>query len=448
MNEFKKHTKSFLNGYYYPLLVFAIALISHTFSIEPLGIFVIIASSCVGFLVCDDVKFFISPLIFFILMFSQKSVESGIFFTIGYIIAIIIAIITLFGFIVAHNIIYRKSKDFRGFLKSKLFWGFSVFSIALLLNGFFNFDEYVVGNFTFAIALVVSFVGIFFLFRTGLNSSDSLKDYLFYVLFLLSCLVTLQFYISFITQIEFFEGEIVKESILLGWGMWNNVGGMLAFLLPTHFYLAATKKRGYLFLLSGIISYFAIVLCLSRSSLIVSTLAVGISIIISCFKGNNKKINRIATGAIAIGGIIFLIVFWSKISSVLGDYLARGLDDNGRFDIYRRGWEKFLDNPVFGGGFHSAVAQEHTFIAFLPDRYHNTVIQLLGTTGIVGLIAYIFHRYQTIVLMWKKRSLHTAFFAICISSFLLTSLLDNHLFNIYPCFIYSIIFAVLDVSKE
>ena len=126
MNEFKKHTKSFLNGYYYPLLVFAIALISHTFSIEPLGIFVIIASSCVGFLVCDDVKFFISPLIFFILMFSQKSVESGIFFTIGYIIAIIIAIITLFGFIVAHNIIYRKSKDFRGFLKSKLFWGFSV----------------------------------------------------------------------------------------------------------------------------------------------------------------------------------------------------------------------------------------------------------------------------------------------------------------------------------
>ena len=449
MNKFKFRAKSFFDGHYYPLLVFAVTLLSHTFSIEVLGISVILATACLGLLVCDDMRFFISPLIFFILMFSQKSVENGVFFTVGYIIAIITAIVLLLGFFVAHFIIYKKEKDFEGFLKSKLFLGFMLLCLALLLNGFFNFDEYIVGNFTFALVLAISFGGIFFLFRTGLRQDSSLKEYLFFVLFLVSCLVTLQLYLSFIYQIEFIEGEIVKESILVGWGMWNNVGGMLAFLLPTHFYFAATaKKYGYMFFASGILSYLAIVLCLSRSSLIVATAAITACAVISCFKGRNKKVNRIATVSIAILGIAFIIIFWSKLSGILGDYLSRGLDDNGRFDIYRRGWQKFLENPIFGGGFHSARAQEHTFIAFLPDRYHNTVIQLLGTMGIFGFLAYAIHRYETVVLMWKKRSLETAFFALCIASFLLTSLLDNHLFNIYPCFIYSIILAALDIPEK
>ena len=35
---------------------------------------------------------------------------------------------------------------------------------------------------------------------------------------------------------------------MVGWGMWNNIGGMLAMLLPIHFYFAATiKKYGILF---------------------------------------------------------------------------------------------------------------------------------------------------------------------------------------------------------
>ncbi len=449
MELFKIKAKSFLNGYYYPLLVFAATLISHTFSIEPFGIAIILLSACLGFFVCDDVKFLISPLIFFIFMFSHKSVASGIFYETPYLIAIIISSVILISVIVAHMIIYRKEKDFKGFYKSKLFWGFALLCAVFPLNGFFNFDEYVFGNIVFAVVLIISLGVIFFIFRTGLKDKNDLRNYLFYVLYLTSLLLTLQLYLSFIYQIQFANGEIVKESIMFGWGMWNNVGGMLAFLLPTHFYFATvSKKFGYLFYASGILSYFAIVLSLSRSSLLVSTVIIVACAIISCFKGNNQKVNRIITAAVAIIGIVGIIVLWSKLSSVLGDYLSRGLDDNGRFDIYRRGLENFLNNPVFGGGFHSAKAQEHNFVAFMPDRYHNTVIQLLGTCGAVGFIAYAFHRYQTIALMWKKRCLYTAFVALCIFSFLATSLLDNHFFNVYPSFIYTVILSVLDVTEN
>ncbi|MBE6674486.1 MAG: hypothetical protein E7596_05220 [Ruminococcaceae bacterium] len=447
MNSFKNKAKSFLNGYYYPLLIFLTALMAHTFSLELLGAAIFFITATAGFIFCEDLKFLISPLIMFILMFSQKSVASGIFFTKPYLIAMVCCAIYIIALFFAHFIIYKKLINFKSFLKSKLFLGYILISVAFLLNGFLNFDEYSFGNIVFALALIGSFGVVFLIFNINLNSENLVK-YLFFVLYLVSLLVTLELFFSFFNQIRIVNGEIVKESILLGWGMWNNVGGMLSFLLPIHFYYASTtKKFGFLFYGSGILSYLAIVLTLSRSSLLVSSLIIVACAIIGCFCGENKKINRIITASVAIIGCVGIIVLWEKISGILGDYIARGFDDNGRFEIYKKGFKNFLSNPIFGGGFCSVDAQEHQFISFLPDRYHNTIIQLLGACGIVGLSAYLFHRYQTIKLLWQKRSLSVVFAFLCILSLLLTSMLDNHFFNIYPGFIYTLILVTIEKSS-
>lgn len=449
MEIFKKKAAWFLSSYYYPLLIFFTSLITHTFGIEPFGIAIYAITVGIGFLCCKDLKFFITPLIMFILMFSEKSVKTGIFYKTPYIVAIIIFAIYLVTLMIIHFIIHKENVDFKGFLKSKLFLGYVCLCAAFLLNGFFNFDEYVFGNVAFAFIMIVSHGAIFFIFHINLNKDDDLKKYLFFVLYLTSILLTLQLFLSFTNQIQILNGEIVKESIKVGWGMWNNIGGMLAFLIPSHFYFATTvKKYGFLFYGTGLISYLAIVLTLSRSSLLVSSGIIVICAIVCCFKGENKKANRIITCAIGVLGILGIVLLWNKISGILGDYLSRGLDDNGRFDIYKRGFKNFLKNPIFGGGFHSAKAQDYEFIIFLPDRYHNTFIQMLGTCGIVGLIAYLFHRVQTIRVLWEKRSLFTLFASLCIASLLLTSLLDNHFFNIYPCFIYAITLAVIDKAEK
>ena len=449
MKIFRDKTNSFLNSYYYPILVFIAVLISHTFSLELLGLIVISISAALGFIVCDNVRFLIAPLTMFTLNFSEKTISNGTYITRPYLVAIIIYSVFLLSVIVAHFIIHKKQVDFCGLVSSKLFLGFVAICSAFLLNGLFNFNEYVYGNIIYSIALVVSFGLIFLLFRTNYKSNSNNKNYMLYVLYLVSILATLQFFLGFISQIKFNNGEIVKESVVFGWGMWNNMGGLLTMLLPIHFYFASTvKKYGILFYISGGISYLAIILSLSRSSLLVSTFIIIVSALISCFCGENKKTNRIITGAIAIVGIVGIIVLWDKISNILGDYLSRGLDDNGRFDIYKRGLENFLKHPVFGGGFHSAVAQDYQFVSFLPDRYHNTIIQIMATCGIVGILAYLYHRYETIILFWKKRSLFSAFCGLCILGLLLTSLLDNHMFNIYPTFIYSIILAVIDSDNS
>ena len=445
MDTLKIKFRQFLNGYYYPVLIFFTALIAHTFSIEVFGAAIFFLTASVGFIVCDDLKFLISPMLTFILMFSQKSIGSGIFYTKPYIVAMICCGVYLISLFIAHFIIHKKRIDVKSIFKSKLFWGFSLLCLSFLLNGCLNFDEYDFGNIIFALALIASFGIVFLLFSINLKNDDNLRRYLLFVLYLISLLITLQLFLSFSNQIRFSNGEIVKESVLLGWGMWNNIGGMLSFLLPVHFYFASVvKKYGFVFYLSGMVSYIAIALTLSRSSLLVSTAIIVISALISCFWGDNKKNNRIITVLVALAGCVGIAVLWDKIGEILGDYLRRGLDDNGRFEIYKKGFNNFLRNPVFGGGFCSARAQEHQFVIFLPDRYHNTFVQLLGTCGLTGFIAYCFHRYQTIKLALNKKSLSTVFFILCITSLLLTSMLDNHFFNIYPGMFYSLILVVLE----
>ena len=121
-----------------------------------------------------------------------------------------------------------------------------------------------------------------------------------------------------------------------------------------------------------------------------------------------------------------------KISSLLGSYISQGFGDNGRFELYKHGIENFLSHPIFGGGFGSCI-EDNFGHGIEPNRYHNTIIELLATCGLMGFGAYIFHRYQTIRLIWKRKANDCVIFlGLVILGLLLTSLLDNHFFNIYP----------------
>lgn len=438
--------RCFFNSKYYPFILFLTALISHTFSVEIFGIVVVMTAICTGLLICDDFKFLITPFVVSSLMFSEKSVATGKYYEKPYLIAIICGVIGVSILLIIHFIMYRKRIDLKEIPNSRLFLGLILFTVAVFLNGCLA-NDYQRGNLAYAAILSFSIAGIYFLLTVGLKKDPNLISYILYVLYLMSILVTLELYIAFTNQIQIENGEIVKESIMLGWGMWNNVGGYLAFLLPIHFYYASTvKKFGWAFYITGLISFAAIVLTLSRSSLLSAGISIVICMFISCFMGVNKKINRIFTICIFVLGVIGVIVLWNKISSILGDYISRGFDDNGRFELYEHGIVNFITNPFFGGGFTSARATEHIFNVFLPPRYHNTIIQMMATCGIAGLSAYLFHRYQTVRLLLSRKKLSTLFVAICIGTMLCGSLLDNHLFNIYPAFIYSIL--LLGVEKN
>ncbi len=460
---FKKfifYLRWFLNSKFYPILIAVSVLISHTFSIEEFGITMVLLTVFTGLIICDDLSFIISPLFLSFFMFSEKSVSSGRFYEKPYLIAMVIGAIVFGAFIIAHFIIHRKNITLKSFSSSKLSSGFVLLSIAFLLNGCLNLDEYEIGNITFSIALIFSLLGIFFLFTINVNKSKSLMNNLMFILFLVSVLITLEVLIAVILaervpsaidtyKFQIVNGELFKNSIKLGWGMWNNIGGFLAFLLPVHFYLASTKKKvGFIFYITALISMLATTITLSRSSLLSAGITFVICAILCCFTGVNKKINRIITIAIFVLGVIGIIVLWGKITTILGDYISRGLDDNGRFEMYKHGLLNYLLNPIFGGGFTSSYPTEYQFIFFLPYRYHNTIIQMLATCGSIGIFAYLYHRYQTIKLFFARKTLSTVYLALCIGTFLFASMFDNHFFNIYPAFTYSIMLMAIEKTTE
>lgn len=447
MENLKKNLSSFFDSYYYPCLVALTVFICHTFSFEFVGILLLFASAAVAVMVCDDLRVIISPILFVTYIVSYKSFLDGSLGSTTFLVVVIASLCLFFVSTFAHFFINKKLERIKELPKSRLFWGIIAISVAFLLNGFFNFSNYTAINAYFALLLVFFLAFMFFLFYAGSNARKDTLEYLLFVFYVASILLMCELGILYARDASFVDGKIIKESLILGWGVWNNVGGMLTIFLPVHFYYASTKKHGYIFYGTAILTYAFIALTLSRSSLLFASIISLACVTIICIKGKNIKINRIITLCVAGVGIVGIILLWDKISVLLSSYLNQGFGDNGRFDLYKHGIENFLSHPIFGGGFNSC-AEDYFGHGIEPNRYHNTFIELIATCGIVGIGAYIFHRYQTIKLFIEKRTDYTIWFSsLCVLALLLTSLLDNHIFNLYPTMYYAFTLCAIEKHK-
>ena len=129
-------------------------------------------------------------------------------------------------------------------------------------------------------------------------------------------------------------------------------------------------------------------------------------------------------------GVLAFVLLSGKLLPILQNFLTDGFGDNGRFDLWKAGWNRFLESPLQGTGFYHSYINEEWNFRVMPYMYHNTLIQLLGATGILGVLAYAFHRLQTLKLILQKPTPYKLFAGICILGLLLFSLLDVLFFNI------------------
>jgi O-antigen ligase len=139
-------------------------------------------------------------------------------------------------------------------------------------------------------------------------------------------------------------------------------------------------------------------------------------------------------------------VLLDKVWGLLANYLQYGFADNGRFAIWRTGVEKFLSAPLFGSGFYDSYVEEEWSFVLYPYLYHNTLIQMLASCGIVGVLAYVWHRMTTVRLVLQKPNAGKSFLGLCIAALLLFSLLDTILFNTYPMIFYALMLLFMEKS--
>jgi O-antigen ligase len=202
---------------------------------------------------------------------------------------------------------------------------------------------------------------------------------------------------------------INRYNMATGWGMHNNIGGMLAMSIPFCFYRACKEKHGWIYNLLAIALMLGVVMSFSRSSMLLGGLAFAIGGAILLLRYDKGRKNLLIYGIAAAALVALAVIFREKIGELISKFLSDDLGNvSSRDKLIVNGFKQYLSELIFGGSFYPQgeyvpwdYSDQAAFSAFFPPRWHNTLIQMLASCGTVGITAYLIHRGQTVKLFWK-----------------------------------------------
>ena len=281
------------------------------------------------------------------------------------------------------------------------------------------------------------------------------KDYLSWIGLCAGCLLVFEILLTFLRGGVIVEGVIDRKKIFTGWGMYNNMGVMLAMMIPFTFSLTRHYKKDWLGLLTGGVFLLGVILTCSRTSMVAALGIYGVCTLFLLLKSPNRKQALWSIGGLFALAALAVVLFREPLLQLYSAFLAKLTDPSSRHVIFAKGWEQFTASPVFGTSFFSPGLSKawdfstlDSFSATFPPRWHNTLVQLLASCGIIGIAAYAFHRIQTVRLFLRSKNPHRLFMACSILTLLVCSLLDCHFFNLGPVLFYTVILVFTEAQTE
>lgn len=352
------------------------------------------------------------------------------------------------------RIVRHRKQFFSG--KSKCLLGLLLLSGTYLLSGIGSagYTQRWANNLLYAIMQVASLILPYWLLSRGVNWQNVRRDYFAWMGFATGGVLSLEVLWSYCTQHVIVDGIIRRTSIYTGWGMYNNLGFFLAMMIPFAFYLATKHHRGWIGTVIGSIYLICVILTCSRASILGALFIYALCVLIMLFYARNRRHNFIALVVVLSLIALTLIVFPHQLQRLFSQVLNKGTDPSERDIVYTEGLKLFAKSPVLGVSFFSPGYQPWTFAtvqsvnSIIPPRWHNTVIQLLTSCGVVGLGAYVFHRIQTVKMLFSRKHKEQRFFGCVILILILCSLLDCHFFNLGPTMFYSMTLAYAEFAPE
>lgn len=340
--------------------------------------------------------------------------------------------------------------------KRMLFWGMALLCASYLLSGLGS-DAYASvasNNLVFATLQCVCLILPYLLLSGGVKWHNVRKDYLAWTGTCAGVLLVCEILGSYINGGVVVNGIIDRQKIFTGWGMYNNMGAMLAMMIPFAFSLSTHMKKVLPGILVGFVFLLATIMTCSRTSLVAAAGIFCLCTIISIFYGQHRKRIIFSLGTVVLILVLLIVLFHEQLLQLFSGFLSKITDPSSRHILFSEGWKVFLESPVFGSSFYSPGYQPWdfstvaSFSSFFPPRWHNTIVQLLASCGIVGLIAYGFHRYQTIRLIFRRKGISPTYIVCSIAVLLACCLLDCHFFNMGPVLFYSTQLAFLEFAPS
>lgn len=435
----------FLTTAQYIAMVMLLALLSNVFGLE-LPVYILYTVAAVYILLFGRDLLPLLPLV--VASYITPSVHNNpgknpdsIFFGTG---GVIIAGLVCVIFLCCLVRIIRRRKDFFG-RRYKLLSGLLLLGAAYLLGGIGTPDyvQRLWPNLRFSLLQIAVLLIPYLLFGGGVDWKRARRDYLAWTGFFMGGVLLLQVLWIYLSANVIIDGVIHREQIYTGWGIHNNLGAMLAMMIPFSFYLATKYRRGWMGTVVGSAFLLGVFLTCSRNAMLTGSAFYLMGIVLMLYYAQNRKANTIA--ALVCIGIfgVSVILFSQQILTLFSDILSLGFDPNSRDSLYHKGMLLFQEYPLFGGSFFSPSYKSwgwstvEGFTNFFPPRWHNTLIQMLASCGVVGLGAYLVHRVQTAVLFFKHHTKEKIFIGCSLLALLVCSLFDCHFFNLGPGLFYA-----------
>ncbi len=418
---------------YHPLyvVVFAfITLLSYLLDVQFIGFFCFTIVAIPIFLLLDDVWPILPLLALVTFLFRKLDFSHPIF----------IAMLIPIGISLILHFFLFPIKSFKG---GFLFLPLILVSITLFSGGLFSreLSDYPKGLVT-AITIGPGILFIYWFFRQFINPPENFDFRTEFFRILLACGLV----VGLETLFQVYHTKVLNDGMFntyhMGWANVNSASVIIMISSPACFYFILKDK---VFLPNLIFLATLIVSCLLSSSDACSVIMITFSAImlvgtyIKLKKPTQRLILLLECFVICIIAILFLCFNIEIVNSVLDKILASVSYDNGRTRLYKEAWALFVKGPIFGaslGYYNDAFLMDQNALTY-SYFFHSTFFEVIASTGIVGLTAYVYYFVQRYRILTNNNSTFNTLCYISFSLFEIYGFLDVVEFSIIPHMIFA-----------
>ncbi|MGN1227207.1 MAG: O-antigen ligase family protein [Christensenellales bacterium] len=288
----------------------------------------------------------------------------------------------------------------------------------------------------FAFVLMVSVLVYYILIKNFANINKI--DFVYKMFFVSTIILIVQLAFVYLSSGDMLS-VIQNKQARIGIGEINLPATVLAMVIPLLFYKAINSKFDYLYVLFAFIVLFFVMLTCCRGAFLFACVFGIVAFVLYFIKTKRKIVPICYLCLILIVTVVLLAFFKEQIFSVLQHFIERGFDDTGRFELWQLGIDYFLGSPIFGVGLQAPTYSfEYTMI-------HCTIIQILASTGIVGVICFAIYFIDRYKYIFKVKNTFCIFGYLSILICACYGLIDQT----FTCAIFHmIIFAILLAIEE
>ena len=229
----------------------------------------------------------------------------------------------------------------------------------------------------------------------------------------------------------------------------NNASTMLMMALPFSFLLGNRKSSAAIL---AFIFFIATLLTGSRGGMIFGSIEMVMCMVMYILYDKRRRLAYlIICGCFVFVALTFLPEITQflnatiqRVFKVLNEFLMGGADTETRVRHYARGVEDFLNHPVFGTGLGNMTNRD--IFKNKPGAlcwYHCEPIQIAGSFGIVGIVAFVYQFIKRNLLIWKHATLFNMTIFLSYISLELMSLVNPGILCPMPYLLLVIIYMIV-----